>query len=306
MVKLFSLLIGCILVLTGCSSSESELTSVTVMLDYTPNTNHIGVYNAIEEGYYTEVGLDVEVIQVTDVSVETVVAQNEAQFGFSYQENVSMAIDQGMPIQSIYGVYNQNTSGIMYRSETDITKDELTYCGWGSDVEAAIINYIADFTNKTINITNSSLGFSNTPVSAGCDIFWEYEGWATEEAKINNIAYEYIPITEFGIDFYSPVIISNDEVSDEVKTDFITATNKGYMYASTNPDESVANFMSQNPDVNEELITNSLAVLAPSFNSTGKQEETIWKNFSQFLIDEEIVSSEFDYTNAYTNEFIKE
>lgn len=305
MVKLFSLLVMSIIILAGCSS-ESELTTVTVMLDYSPNTNHIGIYNAIEEGYYTEVGLDVEVVQVTDVAVETVVAQNEAQFGISYQENLTMAVDKGMPVMSIYGIYSHNMSGLMYHSDVDITQEELTYCGWGSDVEKALINYIAEYTNKTINITNSSLGFVNTPIDSGCDLFWEYSGWATEEADLNDISYEFIPITDFGIDFYSPIIISNNEVSDEVKQSFITATNKGYMFATTNQSESVRNFMKQNPEANEELITNSLTFLAPYFNTSGYQNPQVWTDFSQFLIDEEIISSDFDETIAYTNEFVKE
>lgn len=303
MVKLFSILFFSILVLTGCSSNSDE--TITVMLDYTPNTNHIGIYNAIEEGYYAEEGLNVEVVQATDVSTETVVAQNEAQFGVSYQENVSMAVDQGMPIESIYAIYDVNTSGLMMKDESTWEKDSLTYCGWGSDVEKALIEYIAEVSNKEIKITNTSMGYVYTPESAGCDIFWEYAGWATEEAKLANVPYYFIPITEFGMDFYSPVIISNDQVSDDVKTSFITATKKGYNYAISNPVESVENFMTQNPDSDEELITNSLTALTPYFSTTGMQDDKIWEEFSSFLIDNEIVSSDFDYTTAYTNEYIK-
>lgn len=301
--KLFSLLFASLIILAGCNSEETN--TVTVMLDYTPNTNHIGIYNAIEEGYYEEVGLNVEVVMATDVSVETVVAQNEAQFGFSYQENVSMAVDQGMPIKSVYTVYDNNTSGIMMASEEVLQKETLTYCGWGSDVESALIEYIATLTGKTIEITNTSLGYVYTPIDAGCDLFWEYEGWATEEAKLANIPYYFIPIEEFGLNFYSPVIITNDQVSDEVITAFIGATTKGYNYAVSNPEESIDNFMINNPDIDEELVTNSLSVLASSISSDGYQEDNIWLEFSTFLIDNEIVSSEFDYTTAYTNEYIK-
>ena len=46
--------------LVGCaqtSNSDKELTKVTLMLDYTPNTNHTGFYVAKNKGYYKEAGL---------------------------------------------------------------------------------------------------------------------------------------------------------------------------------------------------------------------------------------------------------
>lgn len=47
----------------GGASDSAELKKVTFVLDWTPNTNHTGVYAAIENGYYEEEGLEVEIIQ---------------------------------------------------------------------------------------------------------------------------------------------------------------------------------------------------------------------------------------------------
>ena len=53
----------------GNSSSESgagdsgELKEVTFCLDWTPNTNHTGLYVAIDKGYFEEAGLSVVVVQ---------------------------------------------------------------------------------------------------------------------------------------------------------------------------------------------------------------------------------------------------
>ena len=37
---------------------------VTVILDYVPNTNHTGMYVALENGYYAEEGLNVQIIEI--------------------------------------------------------------------------------------------------------------------------------------------------------------------------------------------------------------------------------------------------
>ena len=56
--------------LSACSSSDAAtgadgeaLTPVTFVLDWTPNTNHTGIYIAQEKGYFAEHGLDVTIIQ---------------------------------------------------------------------------------------------------------------------------------------------------------------------------------------------------------------------------------------------------
>src|SRR5690242_7393902 len=61
--------------------------SVNVMLDYTPNTNHLGIYVAQAKGYYKEANLTVEIQQPgSGVQVEQIVATGKAQFGVSYEE----------------------------------------------------------------------------------------------------------------------------------------------------------------------------------------------------------------------------
>src|SRR4051794_33333178 len=63
-----------------------KATTVNLMLDWTPNTNHLGFYVAQAKGFYKDANLTVEIQQPGDVQVEQVVASGKAQFGVSYQE----------------------------------------------------------------------------------------------------------------------------------------------------------------------------------------------------------------------------
>lgn len=82
---------------TGDKNSSNEgrgnkLEKVTLVLDYTPNTNHTGIYLAKEKGYYKDQGIDLEIIQPSDSDSATLVASDKAQFGVSYQEDVTYAL----------------------------------------------------------------------------------------------------------------------------------------------------------------------------------------------------------------------
>ncbi len=52
-----------LLMFAGCGSASTSGTKITVVLDWTPNTNHLGVYDAKLKGYYADAGLDVEIIE---------------------------------------------------------------------------------------------------------------------------------------------------------------------------------------------------------------------------------------------------
>ena len=105
--------------ITGCTNKDnneednSGLEKVTVVLDWTPNTNHTGLYVALDKGYYKEQGLDVEIVQPSDGNATTIVATNKADFGVSYQEDVTYAktSEDPLPIKAISTIIQHNTSG---------------------------------------------------------------------------------------------------------------------------------------------------------------------------------------------------
>src|SRR4030043_1201154 len=98
-------LVIAIFVFTGCGSpKEEELTQVTVMLDWVPNTNHTGIFVAEANGYFKEAGLDVRIIQPGEVYAEAAVVRGVADFGISFQEQVTLARADNIPIGSIAAV----------------------------------------------------------------------------------------------------------------------------------------------------------------------------------------------------------
>jgi ABC-type nitrate/sulfonate/bicarbonate transport system substrate-binding protein len=63
----------------GPAFGQSE--PVSVALDWTPNTNHIGLFVAEAKGFYQEAGIELEILPYTDTSAATLVANHVADFG---------------------------------------------------------------------------------------------------------------------------------------------------------------------------------------------------------------------------------
>ena len=116
--------------LTACGNSDGEnnqadekqeLEEVTVVLDWTPNTNHTGLYVAADKGYFEEEGLDVEIILPGEAGADQLVASGQAEFAVSYQESITEARIQDIPIVSIAAVIQHNTSGFASLEDKNIT-----------------------------------------------------------------------------------------------------------------------------------------------------------------------------------------
>lgn len=154
--KKWLVLLFAALLITGCSTSkkvdnaqqkkqdkQDALKKVTVVLDWTPNTNHTGLYVAKEKGYFKEQGLDVKIIMPGEAGADQLVASGKSQFGVGYQEGVTQARIQGVPLVSIAAVIQHNTSGFASPAEKNIKSPKdftgKTYGGWGSPVEKSII-----------------------------------------------------------------------------------------------------------------------------------------------------------------------
>ena len=73
MKKLISIMLSLVLIfsLTGCeTTSDTKKNAITIVLDWTPNTNHTGIYVALEKGYlklnHIEQDDDLDLIKSTE------------------------------------------------------------------------------------------------------------------------------------------------------------------------------------------------------------------------------------------------
>lgn len=317
-------------ILSGCSGSgkkadekSDKLKKVTLVLDYAPNTNHTGIYVAKEKGYYKEMGIDLNIVQPSDSGSTTVVATNQAQFGISYQEDVTYALTQEkdpLPIKAIAAIIQHNTSGFASPVAKNIKSPKdfegKTYGGWGSPSEEAIIKLAmekngSDFSKlKRVDIGQDDF-FTATKKSI--DFAWVFEGWDVVKSKILKEDLNYIPIKDIDpkLDYYTPIIITSkkiiDEDSDLVKK-FMQATAKGYDFAIKNPKDSAAILSKAVPELDKTLVEKSQEFLAAKYKDDapvwGQMKDETWKGYADFMKSNGLIKKDLNVKEAYTNEFL--
>jgi ABC-type nitrate/sulfonate/bicarbonate transport system substrate-binding protein len=320
MKKLIGLLLsiaGIIVVLSGCGTKSK----VTVVLDWTPNTNHTGLFAAVNEGYFEKEGLEVEIIQPVEGAVEQLVSAGTAQFGVSYQESVTFARAEGVPVVSLAAVIQHNTSGFASLKEKGITAPKdfegKKYGGWGSPIEEATLRYLmqqdgAD-PDKVQIVTTGDADFFQASASGDIDYAWIFEGWAGIEARLKGMELNYIDLGAVAevFDYYTPVLITSEKNIQENRgmvEKFMKAAEKGYQFAINNPDAAAEILMDHAPELDRSLVMESQRYLADKYQEDapywGMQKQEVWERYMNWLYENEFITEKVDVTKAFTNEFL--
>lgn len=316
--------------IAGCSNQNSEskskkedadtLKKVSVVLDWTPNTNHTGLYVAKEKGYFKDEGLEVDILMPGDAGADQLVASGKSEFGVSYQESITQARIQDVPLVSIAAVIQHNTSGFASPAAKNIVTpkdfEDKTYGGWGSPVEQSVIASLMNKENADVNkVSIVSMGDTDffTAVKRDIDFAWIYYGWTGIEAELRGEKLNMVYLTDYSdkLDYYTPVLTTNEnmikEDPDTVRA-FVKAVSKGYDFAIKHPADAADILLKDVPDLDPNLVKKSQEWLASKYQDDaprwGEQKEIVWANYATWMYENGLLEKKLDAQKAFTNEFL--
>ncbi|UVI32441.1 ABC transporter substrate-binding protein [Paenibacillus spongiae] len=304
------------------NAADKPLTKVKVVLDWSPNTNHTGLYVARDNGFYKKHGLDVEIIQPGEAGADKMVATGAAEFGVSYQEGITQARIQGVPIVSIAAVIQHNTSGFASPADKNIKTPKdfegKTYGGWGSPAEEAVIDSLMQEEKadaKKVKIVSTGDVDFFTAVKKNIDFAWIFYAWTGVEAELRGEKLNMVYLTDYSdkLDYYTPVLATNEKMiaenKDIVKA-FVAGSAEGYKYAIEHPEEAAEVLIKAEPELKPELVRASQKWLSPKYQDDaprwGEQKLEVWTNYAQWMFDHKLLDKELEADKAFTNEFLPE
>ncbi|HKL79958.1 MAG TPA: ABC transporter substrate-binding protein [Mobilitalea sp.] len=315
--------------LTACSnnntdSSKSKNEKLRIVLDWTPNTNHTGLYVAQAKGYFAEAGLEVEIMQPPEGSSTSLVGAGGAEFGISFQDTIapSFASDSPMPITAVATIIQHNTSGIISLKETGIASPAKlaghSYATWDSPIELAIIKKIVEDDGgnyEDVKLIPNTVTDVVTALQTDIESVWVYYAWDGIATEIAGLETNYFNFADYGteLDFYSPVIIANNDYinkNPETTKKFLDAARKGYEYAITNPEDAADILLKAVPEMDETLVKKSQLWLADQYKAEtarwGYIDQGRWDAFYIWLFENNLVEQEIPTGTGFTNDYLPE
>ena len=308
--------------LAGC---HEEPETITIVLDWTPNTNHTGIFVAQAKGYFEEAGLTVEVVQPPEDGAVTLVASGKAQFGVSFQDSLAPAFvgDAAMPVTAVAAVIQHNTSGIVSRAgegmDTPRGLEGKRYATWDLDVEKETIRDVMEADGGDFGLVELIPSTVTDEVSAlqsgSVDAIWIFYGWAGVACQVAGLETDYFAFADIDpvFDYYTPVIIGNDswmEENPETARAFLSALSRGYTFAAENPGEAADILMEAAPELksNSDLVYASQEYLAGEYIAEaarwGEFDPERWAAFFRWLNENQLLDGEIDPAHGFTNAYL--
>jgi len=320
----------------GCGSSDSPddgggQTPVSIALDWTPNTNHIGIFVAEQLGYYNDEGLDVKILPYANTAPETLVARGKADFGVGNQAGIAYARASGQDVLQVMAniAKTQYAIGVQASNKALQSPKDLdgkTYAGFGTPDEGPELEYVikADggtgvFKTITLNTTAYEAVYNNS-----ADFTIAVTTWEGIQAKLLGKPMRFFEFTDYGFPVqYSSVIESSNKylkANTDTAKKFLSATQKGYQYAQDHPVEAAKLLVKANPQTikDAKLAQQSALMLAGdgyyegAGGKIGPVDAAIWNKYGSFLYSSKLLTgadgkplaSEPDWGSFFSNDYL--
>ena len=314
------------LFMSGCvGPTEEEVTDVTVMMPFIAIPIWTPFYCAIDQGYYADEGLNVEMTYSPKGSmgpIEQVGADN-IQFGYASGCSIITAKSKGIPIVSVYQIEHTNLFNIMAKKDSGITEPEdlaggeIAVPGIGSPpyISAKAILYKSGVDYNTVTFVPVGAGIIPALLENKTDAIGAY---ITEKIILDNMKVEtnVMYAKDYNANLVPNTVITNEgtlKSDPELVRKFVRATDKGLRYAVDNPEKAIDIYIKSNPDAakNRDVslaIWTRLAndIIQPETYSLGQFNEEQWTMTQDTLYDIGMMDAKINISEVYTDEFVKE
>jgi len=318
--KLFIILLFSMF-LIGCSNSENR-GEVSLALDWYPNSNHAGIYSAIDEGFFKEENITLEIYTPSDpTAIISAVASGRDDFGLSYHPDILQAQSAGLEIVSILSISQHPLNSIMtlknqnIQNPMDLNGKVIGYPGIPSN--KAMLETVLENQGIDINdVETVDVGFElvkalvSGSVDAIIGAYWTHESIVME---LQGYDIEIMKLEEWGVpDYYELILITNRNFLDKNENEVEKVVNsfkKGYEFAIDNPNKSIDSLIKIAGEeiVEEDVERKGIQLLIPVWESKGNpfgyQEKSKWEETYEWMYKNNFLEKELEIEKLYYSKY---
>lgn len=314
-----TLMIAALVASPAAAPAATSGRTLTVWLDWYPNSDHAGIYAAIARGYYAHEGLQVtpRVPAGADDAVK-LLAHGTGDIGISYEPTVLLARAQGIPVVATGAIVQRPLNAVLTLRSTGIVRPRqlegktVGVAGLPNDytdLRAILRHDGGDYSRvRTVNV-----GYNLLPallahrVDAIIGAYWTWEALQAQEAgKPVNV----LRLDREGVPTYNELVLitGSRQLSrePEVLRAFQRATFRGYAYAAAHPAAAAAILLGV-PGVlsrSRALIAHSISLLAPLFKDSrgryGALDVRQWQAYADWMTATHLMQPHLDASQALT------
>lgn len=296
-----------------------EMTKVSVLLDYFPYGAHAGVYLALENGYYEDNNIDLEVIIPNDpVASLKFVQAGQADIGIAHPIDLVSLVSEDSDYQTFMSLVGGNLEGLAILGDSGITsaKDlEGRKVGTSGSVShnSMVTAQIegAGGDPSLVEFVTVGAGFMQFLINGEVDAVAAFKpDVAAAQAAGENVEFLAVGV-EGGLRFPSVLVYTNSStIADrpEVIRAFVDATIKGYLDMLADPQAAAEATIAQTEGLEVDPMVSQIEGIGESFvgpNPTfGYIDPEALQGLADFMLANEFISTAPSADDFVTTEFV--
>lgn len=314
---------------TGCGEKQDTVTadgatrSLTLMLDYLPNPDHVGLYAALADDAFARAGLDVKVQTPSDPAAPLKLLEaGKVDLAISYEPELLIARDKGAQLVAVGAIAQVPLTALMslqrgFAGPRDLRGGRVGTAG--IPYQSAYLQTILERAGVPVDsVKETNVGFNLVPtmlskkVDATLGAFWNVEGVQLERAGRRP---HIVRMEQVGVPTYDELILvaRKDTLAnrgDDVRA-FVQALARGYAAARADPAAATDALVEAAPELDRGFALASVKASLPAFfpedasKPWGWQDPKAWTAYGRWMFAHDLLGVEPNAGGtALTNEFL--
>jgi NitT/TauT family transport system substrate-binding protein len=301
------------------ATSTPSLVHIRLPLGYIPNVQFAPLYEAVDKGYFTQEGIDIEFDYSMETDAVALVGANALQFAVVSGDQVLLARGQGLPVVNVLA--------------------------WYQDYPVSVVSQVGQGILKPADMKGKKIGLPGLYGTSyiGLKALLNAGGLQESDVTLDSIGYNQVEALVSGQDQAVVVYTTNEAVQlramgyqiDEIRVkDYVHLVSNGLITneitISENPDlvrkmdqailKGIADTIA-NPDEAYQICLKYVDGLAQADQAIQKQvllttidlwkasrlgysDPAAWQNTEQVLLDMGLLKQPLDISGAFSNDFL--
>jgi len=272
-----------------------------VLLDWFTNPDHAPLYVAQGLGYFTDAGLDVELIAPADPNdPPKLVAAGQADIGISYQPQLHVQVAEGLPLVRVGTLVATPLNSLVVMADGPIQsiadlKGKTVGFSVGGFEDALLRAMLARYGLTLDDITLVNVNFSLSPalVTGRVDaVIGAFRNFELNQMDIVGKPGRAFYVEEEGVPVYDELIFiaHRDRLDDPRLRAFIDAIEAATLYLVNHPDAAWKLFIEGRAELDDDLNRRAWRDTLPRFAlRPAAYDAARYERFAEFLKDQGLI-----------------
>jgi NitT/TauT family transport system substrate-binding protein/putative hydroxymethylpyrimidine transport system substrate-binding protein len=265
----------------GCGGDGAEPgapVGATLVLDFTPNPAHSGIYSAQHEGYYRDAGVDLAIRQPGEsTDAPKLLEAGRADFAILDIHDLGIARERGLDVVGTMPIVQRPLAAVIAHGGDGVSRPRdlqgrtVGVTGLPSD-EAVVDSEVSADGGDPAKVKRVTIGFNAISSLAAEKVdaatgFWNAEGVTLRR--------QGVPIRVFKVDEYGAppypelVLVASRQTIDRdpsLVRSVVDATKRGYGFTVDHPRQALDDLLAEVPSLNRADERAQLAALLPDLH----------------------------------------